>query len=84
MSPPRQSDAFRTYYQYPDGPTRSRQFVVEMRNLGIEGTVEFPFVIRNAKGLPDKLECSFSVQASDSGLFVETATASATGTFEFR
>jgi len=83
VSPPTQSDSFNTYYQQIQSSTIHRQFVMELREIGIDGTIEFPFVIRDAQSLPSELECSFSIQASESGVLGENVTASDSGTFEF-
>ncbi|ELZ62233.1 hypothetical protein C467_00172 [Halorubrum hochstenium ATCC 700873] len=56
---------------------------MEMDELDIDGTIEFPFAIRDAQALPSTLQCSFSVQATESGTFGETVTASNSGTFEY-
>ena len=83
ISPPTQSDSFTTYYQHIRSSTIHRQFVMELREIGIDGTIEFPFVIRKSQPLPSALECSFSIQASESGALGETVTASDSGIFEF-
>ncbi|RLM57683.1 hypothetical protein DVK07_20350, partial [Halorubrum sp. Atlit-26R] len=83
VSPPTQSDRFNTYYQRSQSGTTHRQFVTEAGEIGIDGTIEFPFVIRDAQALPSKLQCSFSVRASESGTFGETVTTSNSGIFEF-
>jgi len=83
VSPPTQSDSFNTYYQQIQSSTIHREFVMELREIGIDGTIEYPFVIRDARSLPSALECSFSVQASESGMLGETITASDSGIFNF-
>jgi hypothetical protein len=83
VSPPTQSDSFNTYYQQIQSNTIHRQFVMELREIGIDGTIEFPFVIQDTQSLPSELECSFSIQASESGALGETVTASDSDTFEF-
>lgn len=83
VSPPTQSDSFNTYYQRIQSGTTHLEFVMEIREVGMDGTIEFPFVIRDAQSLPSKLRCSFSVRASESGTFGETVTASDSGIFEF-
>lgn len=83
VSPPTQSENFNTSYQRLQSGTTHRQFVMEAGEIGIDGTIEFPFVIRDAQNLPSTLQCSFSVQATESGTFGETVTASDSGTFEF-
>ena len=83
VSPPTQSDSFTTYYQQIRSSMIHRQFVMELREIDMDGTIAFPFVIRDAQSLPSALECSFSIQASESGALAETVTASDSGTFEF-
>ncbi|WEL17617.1 hypothetical protein SVXHr_1449 [Halorhabdus sp. SVX81] len=83
VSPPTQSDSFKTYYQGLQSATTHRQFVIEMSEINMDGTIEFPFIIRDAQALPSKLQCSFSVQATESGTFGETVTASDSDTFKF-
>ena len=83
VSPPTQSDSFNTHYQQARGGTTHRQFVMGMDDIGFDGTIQFPFVIRDAQALPSALQCSFSVQAIESGTFGETVTASDSGTCEF-
>ncbi|ELZ32909.1 hypothetical protein C472_15229 [Halorubrum tebenquichense DSM 14210] len=83
VSPPTQSDSFNTYFKRVQSGTTHRQFVIEMEKLSIDGKMEFPFVIRDAQALPSTLQCSFSVQATESGTFGETVTASDSGIFEF-
>lgn len=83
VSPPTQSDSFTTYYQHIRSSTIHQQFVMELREIGMDGTIKFPFVIRKSQPLPSALECSFSIQASESGALGETVTASDSGTFEF-
>ncbi|MEE6209455.1 hypothetical protein U3A55_04670 [Salarchaeum sp. III] len=83
ISPPTRSDSFNTYFQRIQNGTTHRQFVMEMDEIGLDGTIQFPFVIRDAQALPSMLQCSFSVQATESGTFGETVTASDSGTFEF-
>ncbi|WP_233521819.1 MULTISPECIES: twin-arginine translocation signal domain-containing protein [unclassified Haloferax] len=83
VSPPTRSDSFNTYYQRAWGRTTHRQFVMDMDDIGLDGTIQFPFVIRDPQALPSTLQCSFSVQATESGTFGETVTASDSGTFEF-
>ncbi|CQR52583.1 hypothetical protein [Haloferax massiliensis] len=83
VSPPTRSDSFNTYYQRAWGGTTHRQFVMDIDDIGLDGTIQFPFVIRDPQALPSTLQCSFSVQATESGTFGETVTASDSGTFEF-
>jgi hypothetical protein len=83
VSPPTQSNSFSAYYQPLQDGKIHRQFVMEMDEIGIDGTIEFPFAIRDAQALPSTLQCSFSVQATESGTFGETVTASDAGSFEF-
>jgi len=83
VSPPTQSDSFKIYYQRLQSATTHRQFVMEMSEIEMDGTIEFPFVIRDAQAIPSKLQCSFSVQATESGTFGETVTASDSDIFKF-
>jgi hypothetical protein len=82
-SPPTRSDSFNTYFQRIQNATTHRQFVMAMEEIGIEGTIEFPFVIRDAQALPSRLQCWFSVRATESGTFGGTVTAADSGIFEF-
>jgi len=83
VSPPTQSDSFKIYYQRLQSATTHRQFVMEMSEIDVDGTIEFPFVIRDAQAIPSKLQCSFSVQATESGTFGETVTVSDSDSFNF-
>ena len=83
VSPPTQSDSFNTYFQRIQNGTTHRRFVMDMDDIGLDGTIQFPFVIRDAQALPSTLQCSFSVQATESGTSGETVTASDSGIFEF-
>ena len=83
VSPPAQSDSFTTHYKRARSGTSHRQFVMDMDDVGLDGTIQFPFAIRDAQALPSTLQCSFSVQATESGAFGETVTVSDSGTFEF-
>ena len=83
ISPPTQGDSFTTGYQRVQSGTTHRQFVMELREIGMDGTIEFPVVIRDAQALPSTLQCSFLVEASESGALGKTVTASDSGIFEF-
>ncbi|CQH63396.1 uncharacterized protein HHUB_4065 (plasmid) [Halobacterium hubeiense] len=83
VSPPARSDDTSAYYRRLRSGSIHRQLVVELAEVGVDGNVEFPVVVREAQSLPSALQCSFSLRAVESGTFGETVTASASGTFEF-
>ena len=78
--PPANAGDFRTHYRRY---ATHREFVIEMRDVGSDGTTQFPFVIRDAERLPSALLCTVSLQASGSGMLGETIQVSDAGTFDF-
>ncbi|PSP46010.1 hypothetical protein BRC63_00240 [Halobacteriales archaeon QH_10_70_21] len=58
----------------------ARRTTVELRDVGSQGTILIPAVFDPpSAGLPDRLHCSFSVQASRPGAFGRTVRASGRG-----
>ncbi|WP_435066925.1 hypothetical protein [Haloplanus sp. C73] len=78
--PPATSGAFRTRYRRY--PTR-REFVVALRDAAVDGTLQFPLLVRDADTLPSALRCSVSLAASESGPLGSRLRISETGSFEF-
>lgn len=67
VEPPGQWEGFSAYY---DVDAAVRRTTVELRDLGRQGTIEIPAVFDpTGNPLPDRLHCSFTVQASRSGHF---------------
>ncbi|WP_313694738.1 hypothetical protein [Halorarum halobium] len=70
VEPPGQWEEFSAYY---DVQGLVRRTTVELRDVETRGTIEVPAVFDpGANGLPDRLHCSFTVQASRPGLFGKT------------
>lgn len=70
VEPPGQWEDFSAYYDVRGGV---RRFGVELRNVDTQGTIIVPAVFDAGVGpLPEKLHCSFTVQASRPGLLGET------------
>jgi len=70
VAPPGQWERFSTYY---DIQSSVRQTTVELRNAHTQGTIRIPAVFDpGAAPLPERLHCSFTVQASRPGFFGET------------
>ncbi len=70
VQPPGQWEGFGAYYEF-EGATR--WFVIELRNVGTQGTILVPAVFDpGAKALPDRLHCSFAVRASRPGALGRT------------
>lgn len=82
VQPPGQWDGFGAHYDYSGV---NRRFVVELHEVDTQGTILVPAVFDPAgAGPPDRLECSFTVQASRPGPFGRTVRASGRGTLPFR
>ncbi|AXG05512.1 hypothetical protein DU500_03135 [Haloplanus rubicundus] len=70
VAPPGQWEAFSTYYDLRGDVRRT---TVELRNVETGGTVEIPAVFDPGTApLPDRLHCSFTLQASGPGLLEKT------------
>lgn len=70
VEPPGQWEDFSAYY---DIQGNVRRTTVELRNVSTEGTIEIPAVFDpGPDSLPDRLHCSFTVQASRSGFLGKT------------
>lgn len=70
VEPPGQWERFSAYYDIRDTVRRT---TVELRNVGTQGTVQIPAVFDSGTDpLPDRLHCSFTVQASRSGFLGKT------------
>jgi hypothetical protein len=70
VAPPGQWEEFSTYYDLRGDVRRT---TVELRNVGTGGTVEIPAVFDPGTApLPDRLHCSFTLQASGPGLLEKT------------
>lgn len=77
VEPPGQWDDFSTRYDVR-GPVR--RTTVELRDANTRGTILVPAVFDpGTDPLPDRLRCSFTVQASRGGLFGETVRATGEG-----
>lgn len=70
VEPPGQWEAFSAYY---DIQNNVRRTTVELRNVDTQGTIQIPAVFDpGTNPLPDRLHCSFTVQASRPGFFGKT------------
>jgi hypothetical protein len=70
IEPPGQWEDFSTYYDTRGG---TRRTTVELRNADTQGTIIVPAVFDlGTNPLPDRLHCSFTVQASRPGVFGKT------------
>lgn len=70
VEPPGQWEDFAAYYDVRGGVRRT---TVELRNVGTRGTIAIPAVFDpGTNSLPDRLHCSFTVQASRPGLLGKT------------
>ncbi|WP_336135306.1 hypothetical protein [Natronomonas amylolytica] len=70
VEPPGQWEAFSTHY---DIQGEVRRTTVELRNVDTQGTIRVPAVFESGTdSLPDRLHCSFTVQASRPGVFGRT------------
>lgn len=70
VEPPGQWEGFSTYY---DIRGNVRRTTVELRNVDTQGTIMIPAVFDpGTNPLPDRLHCSFTVQASRSGVLGKT------------
>lgn len=79
--PPGAWEEFRTYYDHSRGV---REFVLELRDVGTEGTIEVPLVLDpGTDPPPENLHCSFTVQATEAGWLGRTVRASDGGTLAF-
>jgi hypothetical protein len=78
VEPPGQWEGFSTYY---DIRGNVRRTTVELRDVDTQGTIRVPAVFESGTdSLPDSLHCSFTVQASRSGLLGKTVRATASDT----
>lgn len=74
VEPPGQWDGFSASYDVEGGV---RHTTVELRDLRTRGTIRIPAVFDpGGDPLPDRLHCSFAVQASQDGVFGRTVRAS--------
>jgi hypothetical protein len=79
--PPGAWEGFHTYYDHSRGV---REFAVELRDVGTEGTIEVPLVLDpGTDPPPERLHCSFTVQATEKGWLGRTVRASDSGTLAF-
>jgi len=83
VSPPTQGDQFDASYRRLRDGTLHRELAVELSDVEMPGTIDFPIVVRHAHALPSSLRCSFSVRASEPGSFGERVRAADSGTFAF-
>lgn len=73
VEPPGQWEGFSARY---DIRGSARRTTVELRDVDTQGTITVPAVFESGTdSLPDRLHCSFTVQASRPGLFGETVRA---------
>lgn len=70
VEPPGQWEDFSTYY---DTQGNVRRTTVELQNIETQGTIIIPAVFDpGTNPLPDRLHCSFTVQATRSGVLEKT------------
>lgn len=82
VEPPGQWDAFSAAYDIEGGVRRT---TLELRNLETQGTIRIPAVFDpTGDPIPDRLHCSFTVQASRRGRFGKTVRVSDRGTLPLR
>lgn len=80
VEPPGQWEEFETRYDTEGGV---RVFELSLEAIGTDGTISVPALFEGGEeGLPDRLHCSFTVQASRDGRFGKTLRASGRGTLE--
>ena len=78
VEPPGQWEGFAAYY---DVQGSVRRTTVELREVDTQGTIQIPAVFDpGADPLPDRLHCSFTVQASRPGLLGKTVRVADRGT----
>jgi hypothetical protein len=82
VAPPGQWEGFSTYYDIRGDVRRT---TVELRNVETRGTIEIPAVFDpGVARLPDRLHCSFTLQASGPGPFGKTVRVTGRGTLPLR
>ena len=70
VAPPGQWEEFATYYELQGSV---RQTIVELRSANTQGTIQIPAMFDpGAAPLPERLHCSFTVQASRPSFLGET------------
>lgn len=80
VEPPGQWEDFSTYY---DMQGNVRRTTVELRNVETQGTIMIPAVFDSGNNqLPDRLHCSFTVQASRPGILEKTIRVADQGTLQ--
>ncbi|WP_435117718.1 hypothetical protein [Halolamina sp. C58] len=79
VQPPGGGFDLRTGYDHRPG---RRELVVELPEIGSGGTITFPVVFDPVDAVPDRVHCSFTVEASEPGAFGETVRASGRGTID--
>lgn len=78
VEPPGQWEEFSAHY---DIRGNARRTTVELRNVETQGTITVPAVFESGTdSLPDRLHCSFTVQASRPGFFGKTVRVAAQDT----
>jgi hypothetical protein len=78
VEPPGQWEDFSAHYDTRGG---TRRTTVELRNADTQGTIMVPAVFDpGTNPLPDRLHCSFTVQAARPGVFGRTVRVAGRGT----
>lgn len=82
VEPPGQWEEFSTYYDLAGSVRRS---IIELQDVETQGTIIIPAVFDpGTQSLPDRLNCSFTVQASRPGLVGRTVRVSDQATLDLK